>query len=62
MNFTALKKALGLQRIVGLDFETYWDSSGYTLSKMSTTDYVTDPRFMTHMVAVCWTRGRSHGS
>ena len=33
-------------RVVSLDWETYYDTaSGYTLKKMSTEDYVTDPRF-----------------
>lgn len=33
-------------RVVTLDWETYYDTaSGYTLRKMSTEDYVTDPRF-----------------
>ena len=33
-------------RVVTLDWETYYDTkSGYTLKKMSTEDYVTDPRF-----------------
>jgi hypothetical protein len=36
---------------VTLDFETYWDSD-YTLSKMTTEEYVRDPRFKAHMVGV----------
>lgn len=33
-------------KTITLDFETYYDSkSGYTLKKMRTEDYVTDPRF-----------------
>ena len=32
-------------RIVTVDFETYWDSKEYTLSKMTTEEYIRDPRF-----------------
>lgn len=42
----ALRK-LGIERVVCLDFETYWDSD-YTLSKMDTRRYVRDPRFHAH--------------
>lgn len=31
-----------------LDFETHWCSKTYTLRKMSTTAYITDPRFRVH--------------
>lgn len=61
MNLTALKKSLGIQRIVGLDFETYYDSVHYTLKKLATTEYITDPRFKMHMVAVMmdtWSKPR----
>jgi hypothetical protein len=37
--------------LVTLDFETYYDAE-YSLSKMSTEDYVTDPRFETILVGV----------
>ena len=32
-------------RIIAVDFETRWDSTGYTLSKMTTEEYIRDPRF-----------------
>jgi DNA polymerase len=32
-------------RILTIDFETRWDRSGYTLSKMTTEEYIRDPRF-----------------
>lgn len=38
-------------KLVSLDFETYWDDS-YTLSKMSTSEYVRDPRFKAQMVGI----------
>jgi hypothetical protein len=40
--------------ILTLDFETYWTkpSDGYTLSKMSAAEYVTDERFRAHGCAV----------
>ena len=32
--------------ILTIDFETYWDTKeGYTLSKMTTEEYIRDPRF-----------------
>jgi DNA polymerase len=31
---------------VTIDFETYWDSKEYTLSKMTTEEYIRDPRFL----------------
>ncbi len=33
------------KQIVSIDFETRWDSKEYTLSKMTTEEYVRDPRF-----------------
>ena len=33
------------KQIVTIDFETRWDSKEYTLSKMTTEEYVRDPRF-----------------
>ena len=32
-------------RILTIDFETYWDSKEYTLSKMTTEEYIRDKRF-----------------
>jgi len=37
--------------IYTIDFETYWDSD-YTLTKMKTEEYVRDPRFEVHCVAI----------
>ena len=38
-------------RLVSLDFETYYDTE-YTLKKLSTSEYVRDPRFKVHMVGI----------
>jgi DNA polymerase len=38
-------------RLVSLDFETYWDTE-YTLKKMSTSEYVRDPRFKVQMMGI----------
>jgi len=38
-------------RLVSLDFETYFDDE-YTLKKMSTSEYVRDPRFKAQMVGI----------
>jgi hypothetical protein len=32
-------------RIIAVDFETRWDSKDYTLSKMTTEEYIRDVRF-----------------
>src|SRR5574343_201946 len=52
-------------RIVTLDFETYYDRE-YSLSKMSTEEYIADPRFHTILVAakindgpVNWVHGKA---
>lgn len=37
--------------LVALDFETYYDAE-YTLSKLSTSEYVRDPRFQAYMVGL----------
>ena len=41
-------------RLVTLDFETYF-SADYTLSKMTTEEYIRDPRFKAHLVG--WKEG-----
>jgi DNA polymerase I-like protein with 3'-5' exonuclease and polymerase domains len=33
-------------RIIAVDFETRWDRAEYTLSKMTTEEYIRDPRFI----------------
>jgi len=38
-------------RLVSLDFETYWDAD-YTLSKLSTSEYVRDKRFKAQMMGI----------
>jgi len=38
-------------RLVQIDFETYWDAD-YTLKKMSTSEYVRDPRFKVQMMGI----------
>jgi DNA polymerase len=48
-----LLAALKLDAIVGLDWETYY-ADDYSLRKMSTTEYIVDARFKTHMVSVQW--------
>ena len=34
--------------IVTVDFETRWDSKEYTLSKMTTEEYIRDKRFVSY--------------
>jgi DNA polymerase len=41
----------GIKRILGLDWETYFDVD-YTLKKMSTSEYVRDSRFKAHGVGI----------
>ena len=55
MKYDALLKALNLDSIVGIDFETYYDAD-YSLKnpKLSTTEYVIDSRFEMQMAAVRW--------
>lgn len=38
-------------KLVTIDFETYFDND-YTLKKMSTSEYIRDPRFKAHMVGI----------
>jgi DNA polymerase family A len=44
-------KEIDWDRLVSLDFETYWDEE-YTLKKMSTSEYVRDPRFKAQMLGL----------
>lgn len=44
-------KKVDWSRLVSLDFETYWDQD-YTLSKLSTSEYVRDPRFCAQMLGI----------
>jgi hypothetical protein len=48
---TITPKVVDWARIVFLDFETYWDQD-YTLSKLSTSEYVRDPRFKAQMLGL----------
>lgn len=41
-------------KTLALDFETRWDSKTYTLSKMTTEQYIRDTRFRAHGVAWRW--------
>ena len=57
--------SLPFDHILAVDFETAWDRSSYTLSKMTTEEYVRDPRFKAwglcwkdvDMTAAPWTQG-----
>jgi DNA polymerase len=44
-----LSKDVDWKRLVTIDFETYYDDQ-YTLSKLSTSEYVRDPRFKAQMM------------
>ena len=44
--------SLPFDRVITLDFETAWSKSEYTLSKMTTEEYVRDPRFKAW--GLCW--------
>lgn len=41
----------GIDEVYGIDFETFY-STEYSLRRMPTTNYVTDPQFKTHMASV----------
>jgi 3'-5' exonuclease len=43
--------AVDWARLVSLDFETYYDQD-YTLSKLSTSEYIRDPRFKAQMLGI----------
>lgn len=45
-------RALNINAIYCMDYETFWDPKDYSLSKMATTEYVFDKRFNAHMVSV----------
>lgn len=55
MKIPELLDYLDLDGIVGLDYETYW-SSTYRMGKnyLSTSEYVLDERFKSHMCSVQW--------
>lgn len=53
MKIEKLLEEAELDGIVGLDYETFW-SKDFTLKKCSTTEYVTDPQFKTHMCSIQW--------
>jgi DNA polymerase len=44
-------------QIITLDFETYFDDE-YTLKKMTTEEYIRDPRFEAHGAGIRWPDGR----
>lgn len=51
-------EAIDWSRLVSLDFETYYDEH-YTLSKLSTSEYIRDPRFKAQMVGIKIGRGKT---
>ena len=57
-NVAALCKALKVDVIHGIDFETYYDNK-YSLRGMATTDYIFDPRFEMQLAAIkTYARGK----
>lgn len=50
--------AIDISRVVTLDFETFYDQD-YTLSKLSTSEYVRDPRFKAQMVGIKIGKGKT---
>ena len=44
--------------LVTLDYESFWDQD-YTLSKLSTSEYIRDPRFKAHMVGLKIGKGKT---
>jgi hypothetical protein len=55
---TITPAAVDWDRLVSLDFETFFDTE-YTLKKLSTSEYVRDPRFKVHMVGIKVGRGKT---
>jgi len=51
---------LPFKRVLIIDFETAWDRREYTLSKMTTEEYVRDPRFKAW--GLCWKELGEEGS
>lgn len=45
------------KKFLFIDFETYWSSRDYTLSKMGPVEYVRDPRFEAQLLGVRINRG-----
>lgn len=41
-------------RVLTLDFETFWRSKDYTLSKMSPIDYIRDEKFHAQLLGMCY--------
>ena len=41
-----------MAKVVTIDFETYYEKKGYTLSELTTAQYINDPRFQIIGVAV----------
>lgn len=57
-NIKELCSVLGVDAVHGIDFETYYDND-YSLKKMSTTDYIYDPRFEMQLIAIkSYVRGK----
>lgn len=52
------KAKIDWAHLVVLDFESYWDTD-YTLRKMSTSEYIRDPRFKAHMVGIKIGKGKT---
>jgi len=52
------KHTVDVDRLVSLDFETYYDDE-YTLKKLSTSEYVRDPRFKAQMLGIKIGRGKT---
>ena len=56
--FQFTPEVIDWSRLVTLDFETFW-GVGYTLSTMSTSEYVRDPRFKAQMVGIKIGKGKT---